>query len=44
MRQQQVQQEIQQGKEQASAANESNRGHIDRSKEIEQMRRQSRQD
>ncbi|MBT2259271.1 CD3337/EF1877 family mobilome membrane protein [Priestia megaterium] len=44
MRQQQVQQEIQQGKEQASAANESNRDHIDRSKEIEQMRRQSRQD
>ncbi|MED4116344.1 CD3337/EF1877 family mobilome membrane protein [Priestia megaterium] len=44
MRQQQVQQEIQQGKEQASAANESNRSHIDRSKEIEQMRRQSRQD
>ncbi|MDD1516178.1 CD3337/EF1877 family mobilome membrane protein [Priestia megaterium] len=44
MRQQQVQQEIQQGKEQASAANESNNGHIDRSKEIEQMRRQSRQE
>ncbi|MGC9934876.1 CD3337/EF1877 family mobilome membrane protein [Priestia aryabhattai] len=44
MRQQHVQQEIQQGKEQASAANESNRDHIDRSKEIEQMRRQSRQD
>ncbi|MEH7209166.1 type IV secretion system protein [Priestia megaterium] len=44
MRQQQVQQEIQQSKEQASAANESNREHIDRSKEIEQMRRQSRQD
>src|SRR6478735_5356792 len=44
MRQQQVQQEIQQGKEQASAANESNRDHIDRSKEIEQMRRQSRQE
>ncbi|QSX23963.1 CD3337/EF1877 family mobilome membrane protein [Priestia megaterium] len=44
MRQQQVQQEIQQGKEQASAANESNGGHIDRSKEIEQMRRQSRQE
>ncbi|MBE5103288.1 CD3337/EF1877 family mobilome membrane protein [Priestia aryabhattai] len=44
MRQQQVQQEIQQSKEQASAANESNRDHIDRSKEIEQMRRQSRQD
>ncbi|MFS0621118.1 CD3337/EF1877 family mobilome membrane protein [Priestia megaterium] len=44
MRQQQVQQEIQQSKEQASAANESNRDHIDRSKEIEQMRRQSPQD
>lgn len=44
MRQQQVQQEIQQSKEQASATNESNRGHIDRSKEIEQMRRQSRQE
>ncbi|MGG3178112.1 type IV secretion system protein [Priestia megaterium] len=44
MRQQQVQQEIQQSKEQASATNESNRVHIDRSKEIEQMRRQSRQE
>lgn len=44
MRQQQVQQEIQQSKEQTSAANESNRDHIDRSKEIEQMRRQSPQD
>ncbi|MGG0403174.1 type IV secretion system protein [Priestia megaterium] len=44
MRQQQVEQEIRQSKEQASAANESNRGHIDRSKEIEQMRRQSRQE
>ncbi|MFE7083247.1 CD3337/EF1877 family mobilome membrane protein [Priestia megaterium] len=44
MRQQQVQQEIQQSKEQASAANESNSGYIDRSREVEQMRRQSRQD
>ncbi|WP_179924551.1 CD3337/EF1877 family mobilome membrane protein [Priestia megaterium] len=44
MRQQQAQQEIQQGKEEASVANESNGSHIDRSKEIEQMRRQSQQD
>ncbi|MGG1910822.1 MFS transporter [Priestia megaterium] len=44
MRQQQAQQEIQQGKEEASVANELNGSHIDRSKEIEQMRRQSQQD
>jgi len=44
MRQQQAQQEIQQGKEEASVGNESNGSHIDRSKEIEQMRRQSQQD
>ncbi|MQR86893.1 hypothetical protein GFV16_13315 [Bacillus megaterium] len=44
MRQQQAQQEIQQGKEEASASHESNNDHIDRSKEIEQMRRQSQQD
>lgn len=44
MRQQQAQQEIQQGKEEASASNESTSNHIDRSKEIEQMRRQSQQD
>ncbi|WP_336072798.1 CD3337/EF1877 family mobilome membrane protein [Priestia megaterium] len=44
MRQQPAQQEIQQGKEEASVANESNGSHIDRSKEIEQMRRQSQQD
>ncbi|PES95238.1 hypothetical protein CN510_15855 [Priestia megaterium] len=44
MRQQQAQHEIQQGKEEASVANESNGRHIDRSKEIEQMRRQSQQD
>ena len=44
MRQQQARQEIQQGEEEASVANESNGSHIDRSKEIEQMRRQSQQD
>ncbi|PFA94152.1 hypothetical protein CN383_26935 [Priestia megaterium] len=44
MRQQQAQHEIQQGKEEDSGANESNGSHIDRSKEIEQMRRQSPQD
>ncbi|MFB8426292.1 CD3337/EF1877 family mobilome membrane protein [Priestia megaterium] len=44
MRQQQAQKEIQQGKEEVSVANESNGSHMDRSKEIEQMRRQSQQD
>ncbi|MED3852089.1 type IV secretion system protein [Priestia megaterium] len=43
IRRHQAQQEIQEGKEQVSTSNESNKGYIDRSKELEQMRRQSQQ-
>ncbi|MED4298512.1 type IV secretion system protein [Priestia megaterium] len=44
IRRHQAQQEIQEGKEQVSTSNESDKAYIDRSKELEQMRRQSRQD
>jgi MFS family permease len=44
IRRYQAQQEIQEGKEQVSTSNESDKAYIDRSKELEQMRRQSRQD
>jgi len=43
IRRHQAQQEIQEGKEQVSTSNESNKRYIDRSKELEQMRRQSQQ-
>ncbi|MBU8690688.1 type IV secretion system protein [Priestia megaterium] len=43
MRQHQAQQEIQEGKEEVSTSNESDKEYIDRSKELEQMRRQSQQ-
>ncbi|MDP1471775.1 type IV secretion system protein [Priestia megaterium] len=43
IRRYQAQQEIQEGKEQVSTSNESDKEYIDRSKELEQMRRQSQQ-
>ncbi|WP_377520392.1 CD3337/EF1877 family mobilome membrane protein [Priestia megaterium] len=43
IRRNQTQQEIQEGKEQVSTSNENDKGDIDRSKESEQMRRQSQQ-
>ncbi|NGY80439.1 hypothetical protein F6Y02_40940 (plasmid) [Bacillus megaterium] len=43
IRRHQAQQEIQEGKEQVSNSNESDKEYIDRSRELEQMRRQSQQ-
>lgn len=43
IRRHQAQQEIQEGKEQVSTSDESDKRYIDRSKELEQMRRQSQQ-
>ncbi|MEH7563096.1 CD3337/EF1877 family mobilome membrane protein, partial [Priestia megaterium] len=43
IRRHQAQQEIQEGKEQVSTSNESNKRYIDHSKELERMRRQSQQ-